>query len=169
MQTHCSRATRERQPELFAFQALTMDERLVLPTPRVIADGIIRIGAERFGLGVEDLLALPKRPRVLAEGPCPFPELVAPLLSDLHQAVWLVPTAAFKRASATRRDKPTSRHQTSDPERATRKWLERDLPLDAHVRRQAAELGLTLLEVDGSKTPEEMAMLVEQHFGPHLT
>ena len=165
MQAHWARATPERQPELTAFQALTMDERWVLPTPQAMAQQILRIGAERFFLAVEDLLALPKRPRVLAEGPWLFPEFVAPLLSTPRQAIWLVPTGEFKRASAARRDKPTIRHQTSDPEGAHRNWLERDQLLDAHVRGQADALGLALMEVDGSKPPGEVAARLERHFG----
>ena len=165
MQAHWARATTERHPELVAFQALSMDERWVLPTPEAMAQQIVRIGAERFGLALEDLLALAKRPPVLAEGPWLFPELVAPLVSGPRRAIWLVPSAEFKRASAARRDKPTIRHQTSDPERARRNWLQRDLLLDAHIRTQAAAFGLTVLEVDGTESPEQAAARLERHFG----
>src|SRR5688572_32669838 len=56
---HAERATPAAQPELSAFLGLTMDERWVDRTPRVMADQTLRISAERFALALEDLLALP--------------------------------------------------------------------------------------------------------------
>jgi len=161
---HVERATPAAQPELTAFLRLSMDERWVLEAPRAMADRRLRTGAERFALALEDLLTLPADQPVLAEGPWFFPEFVAPLLSERRRAVWLVPTLAFKRASAARRDKPTIRHATSDPARATRNWLQRDLLLNAHVRQQTAANQLTLIEVDGTRSPEDTASLLAGHF-----
>ena len=164
MKAHWERSTPDAQPELTAFQRLTMDERWVRPDPQAMANQTLCIGAERVALAVEDLLALPRDRPILAEGPWFFPELVFPLLADPRRAIWLVPTDTFKRASAARRDKPTIRHETSDPDRATRNWLARDLLLDSHVREQAASRRLTLLEVDGTRSPEDMATLLAAHF-----
>jgi hypothetical protein len=69
MQAHWAKATPARHPALTAFQALTLDVRWVLPTPAAMAQQIVRIGAERFDLAIEDLLMLPRQPRILAEGP----------------------------------------------------------------------------------------------------
>ena len=33
-----------------------------------------------------------------------------------------------------------------------------------HVRRRAAELGLTVIEVDGTKSIDEVTTMVESHF-----
>ena len=171
---HWARVTPERHPALAAFKAMSMDERWVLQSPREMADQIIRIGAERFAMALEDLHGTAGSEAghgeggqtVLVEGPWLFPALVAPLLSDRREAIWLVPSEGFKRESGQRRDKPTIRHQTSDPERASRNWYERDLLLDAHVRESGTALGLTVVEVDGSKTPAEMGDLVAAHFAP---
>jgi hypothetical protein len=114
---------------------------------------------------VEDLLVLPTDPPVLVEGPGLFPECVAPLLTDRRRAIWLLPTEGFKRASPARRDKPSIRHETSDPERATTNWLARDLLLGEHIRREAERRGLPLLEVDGTRSVEETADLLQAHFG----
>ena len=120
MQAHWAKANPAWHPAFTAFQALTLDERWVLPTPAAMAQQIVRIGAERFGLAIENLLMLPRQPHILAERPWLFPELVAPLLFSPRQAIWLVPTTEFKLASAARRDKPRVRSQTSDPERTRR-------------------------------------------------
>jgi hypothetical protein len=167
--THWERSTPEQQPTLCAFQAMSMDGRWVQQTPEAMATQIMCIGEERLHLAVEDLLTLPKTPSIVAEGPWFFPELIAPLLSNLRQGIWLVPTEEFKRASAIRRNKPTIRHQTSDPGWAARNWLKRDMLLDAHVRRQTAAVGLRLVEVDGSRSVEQMVSLLEEHFHPLLT
>jgi hypothetical protein len=147
---------------------MSLDERWVLRSPREMAEDVIATGPERLALAIDDLLGLPDDRPIVAEGPWFFPDLIAPLLAGPCQALWLVPTDAFKRASAARRDKPSFRQQTSDPERATRNWLERDRYLAEYVRRCAAELALPLWEVDGTLTVEEMAAAVEVHVAPFL-
>jgi len=166
--SHIARTTPERQLTFAAFLAMTMDQRWVTRSPAEMAEQVVSSSAERLPLILADVLAMPKEPGVLAEGPWLFPELITPLLSDPRQAVWLEPTAAFKRASAARRDKPGFRHETSDPDRATRNWWERDVLIAVHIRRGVAERGLALLTVDGSRPLDEMVALVEQHFGPLL-
>lgn len=167
--SHIARTTPERQPTFAAFLAMTMDQRWVTRSPEEMAEQVVASSAERWPLHLEDVLALPEEPPVLAEGPWLLPELVAPLLSNPRQAIWLEPSEAFKRASAERRDKPGFRRETSDPERATRNWFERDLLIAAHVRRGVEERGLALLAVDGSRPLDEMVALVERRFGPLLS
>jgi hypothetical protein len=166
--SHEARTTPERQPHLSAFLAMTMDERWVVRSPAAMAAHVLQTGPEYLALAIEDLMLMPTEPPILAEGPWFFPADIAPLLSHPRQAIWLVPTEEFKRASAARRDKPQFRHDTSDPECATRNWLARDLLLGKLVRRQARELGLAVYEVDGSRTVEETAALLERHFAPVL-
>ena len=166
---HLTRATPQRQPHLWALRAMTADEIWVQRAPRVMAEATIATGAERLPMVLADLLALPGAGTILVEGPWLFPADIAPLLAIPRQALWLAPTTAFKRASAARRGKPTSRHQTSDPARATRHWYARDLLVGAHIRREVASPGLTLLEVDGSRSLPAMAALAASHFALPLT
>ncbi len=166
---HRTRITREHQPHSYAFNDMTMDQRWVERSPIDMAEQIVTIAAERFSMVVEDLLSMPKKPMILAEGPWLFPELVAPLLWSPRQALWLVPTEEFKRASAARRDKPTIRHRTSDPARAETNWFQRDLLIRDHILRQARGLGSTVRLVDGSLSIDEMVALAEKHFSPMLT
>lgn len=166
---HVARLNPERHPSLCAFIGMTMDQRWVLRPVEAMAQTTIAAWTERFGMAVEDLLSWPRDGMILAEGPGFFPECVAPLISSPRQAVWLVPTEAFKRAThSTRDDKVAMPLQTSDPERAYRNHVERDLRLARHVRGGVEELGLTVHEIDGTRSIEEMGAIVEAHFAPLL-
>jgi hypothetical protein len=165
---HFARATDERQPEMRAFWAMSMDERWVSRMPEEMAAQVVRSSAERFDLVVEDILQEPTDAPLLVEGPWLLPERVAPALADPQQALWLVPTLTFKQASAARRDKPGARHETSDPDRGTRNWLQRDVLLTEHIRQSTVSLGLTLWEVDGGATTEQLRDRAQRHFAPWL-
>ena len=164
---HFSQADPRLHPALWAARpgVMTAEQRWLGSTPGAMARATIASWSERFGMMLEDVLALPPEAPLLVEGPGLFPELVAPLIADRHQVVWLIPTAEFKRASALTRGKPGSRHETSDPEQATRNLIERDLLMGEYVRRQVEWLGLTLIEVDGSLDVGVLVERVEKHFG----
>lgn len=155
-------------PRYRAFLSASLDERWVHPEPEDLLQFALQGFRERFPLVVEDLLALPKEPMVVTEGFGFMPELVFPVLSSKRQAIWLVPTEEFKWASMKRRNKPSFRDKVSNPERATRNVFRRDMLLAERVQAQARSLGLTVHIVDGSRSVEEMATLIEQHFGPLL-
>jgi hypothetical protein len=125
-QSHLARADPAQLPATYAKLGKSIDERWVQPTPEELLRSIVAINDERFPLILADLRALPTRPPILAEGPSLHPQLVAPLLTSRHQAIWLVPTEEFALASAARRDKPRGRDQASDPERYRRNLLERN-------------------------------------------
>lgn len=168
--SHFARLDPERHPALYLAHPnrMNLEQRWILPSPQEMAESTIASWTERFGMAVDDLLEMPTTPVIVAEGPGMFPELVAPLIADRRQAVWLVPSELFKRASVARRGKPGARDETSDPERATRNLIGRDLLMGRHVVERASELGLTVLEVDGSQDIDAMAALVESHFEPFL-
>jgi hypothetical protein len=146
----------------------SMDERWVRPEPAYLVQRALRGFRDRFPLVIEDLLALPREPMIVAEGFGLTPALLFPVLSSVRQAVWLVPTEAFKWASMQRRNKPSFRDETSDPERATRNLFRRDMMLTERFKAQARSRGLTVYEVDGSRSIAEMAALIDQHFAPFL-
>jgi hypothetical protein len=145
-----------------------VDAYWVLRSPEVMAQETIASWKSRFPLVVEDLQAMPKEPMIIAEGPGLFPENVYPTLHTPRQAIWLVPTEFFKRALVEQRGKPSVRAQTRDPERATENLIGRDLLMARRVEEEALERGLTVCEVDGSRSLEEMVTVVERHFEPLL-
>jgi len=151
-----------------AFLAASVEEKWVQPEPEDLFQFTLQAFRDRFPLVIEDLLALPGATTIVAEGHGLIPELVAPVLSGKRQAIWLVPTEEFKRVSMERRNKPSFRDDASDPERATNNVFARDMLLAERVKAQVQVRSLTAYEVDGSRSSEEMATLVEQHFKPFL-
>ncbi len=161
---HMAECIPEQQPEMSAYTAMDMDTRWV---HRPVAEMVRATEAawrERFPMVIDDLRALPSTTPILAEGPGLLPLVVAPFLQHVRQAVWLVPTEAFKRATQpTRGGAPAN--QTSNPEQAYRNLIDLDLQLAMNVKRQAAELGLTVFEVDGTKSIDAIAAQVADRFG----
>jgi hypothetical protein len=127
----------------------------------------LRTTPERFQLTLEDLLELPSEPSILAEGYGLSPELVPPLLTSTRQAVWLVSNEEFKRSTYERRGKGAFA-DTRDPLRARHNHIGRDLLLAAYIRKRAEDLGLTVVEIDGMRSLEEIICQVEMHFAPFL-
>jgi hypothetical protein len=167
-QNHIARADPTQLPATYAKLGKSIDQRWVQPTPAELLRAIVAINEERFPLILADLRALPARPMILVEGPSLHPQLVAPLLTSRHQAVWLVPTEEFALASVARRDKLRGSDRSSDPERYRRNVLERNRLFAGYIRREVAAQGGALIEVDGAQTVEEVAQRVAEHFAPYL-
>ena len=72
----------EQQPHFYRFMTMSLEERWLLRSPETMAEDTIKNGGERVAMAVEDMLAVPDKPVVLAEGPWFFPEFVAPLISS---------------------------------------------------------------------------------------
>lgn len=163
---HFSRIDPARHPDLYAAHPdrMTPEERWLGSSPKQMAADTITCWTERFQMTVNDLLAMPTAPAIIAEGPGLFPERVAPLITDAHRAIWLIPTTEFKLSSARTRDKPSSRHETTNPDLAAHNLIQRDLHLTHHIRHQAHHLGLTTIQINGSKSIEEITSIVASHF-----
>ena len=155
--SYVPRTTPADAPLLHAFLAMDMDERWLNRSPSVMLDTFHGFHGEQFDLLLEDLLALPKTPPILVEGFTLVPRLVAPLLTRPGQAVWLVPTPAFRRAAFDSRgstwDIPG---KTSDPERARANLVIRDQLFTDEVLREATALGLPVIHVDLNLTIDEL-------------
>lgn len=172
---HFARRIAAGDQEASAFMSKTMEQRWLLPSAQDLADETIRSWTADFALVLEDVMALPKQNLILAEGNF-FPASVAPYLSNSHQAIWMVPTPDFlARARREKSDTLAVRQQrygmyrdASDAEQRLDKLIARDTLLAGYVKRQALELGLPLIEVDGSKTREQLTDEVESHLDPYL-
>ncbi len=158
----------QTSPRYRAFLDASLEERWIVPEPQDLLGFLLQSFQDRFPLVIESLLDLPKQPMIVAEGFGFTPELVFPLLSSACQAIWLVPTEDFKRASMERRNKPSFKDQVSDPARAKRNLFERDMLLARLIRAQAETRGLVVYEVDGARPVADMASRVETHFEPFL-
>ncbi|MDQ2715210.1 MAG: hypothetical protein M3Z08_09915 [Chloroflexota bacterium] len=172
---HFARRIAAGDSEASTFLKMSMDERWIHRPVEVLVQEVFTSWTNHFSLVIEDLLALPKDNFIVAEGNF-FPACVAPYLSSPHQAIWLVPTDSFCEKGRRQRQNELSKRQKrhgvynegSDPEKRLRNIIARDCQLARYVKQQAEELSLTVHEVDGSRSREEMTELVERHFDPYL-
>lgn len=166
MSAHVGRSNPSDDPLLHAFLAMDMDERWVHRSPTVMFETFHWFQGEGFDLTLEDLLALPEEPPIVAEGFRLLPRLVAPLLNLPDQAVWLVPTPAFRRVAFDSRGFTWEiPRRTSNPERALSNLLVRDQLFTDAVFKEATALHLNVIEVDGKLSVEEITRRVGKSLG----
>jgi 2-phosphoglycerate kinase len=163
MTDHGRRITVQDYPFLSRFAAMDMDERWVNRSPETMLETFHWFRGEVFGLIVEDLLLLPREPRVIVEGFRLLPHLVKPLLAGPDHAIWLLPTPGFRRAAfASRGSLLEIARKTSDPERALRNLLERDRMFTARLGEETMRLHLRAIEVDITMTEDDLAERVTE-------
>lgn len=137
--------------------------------PRRMAAETLAGFPRRFEWVLDDLSALVAARRVVAEGWGLRPELVAPVVESTRQMVVLVPSAEFRAYQLARLPRASARLPgVSDPERALRNRVARDELVAADAVARAHELGVRVVEVDGSRDAEAVAALVAEHFAAYL-
>lgn len=145
---------------------MDMDERWLRRSPTVMFETFHGFQGEGFELIVEDILAMPDDRPILAEGFKLLPRLVSPLLSDTHQAIWLVPTPAFRRGAFEARGSTWEiPSKTSDPKRTLANLISRDDLFTESLSREVRLLGLPTLEMDGSLTVAQSTRMVAVSLG----
>lgn len=137
------------------------------------AEQVFTAMAGRYGetidLLVEDLLARRSTGRiVVVDYFGVLPHDLAPLLSWPGQAVFLVPTPAFRRAALSSRYNDSARARANwgdlDPAEVLETRLGRDGLWDAEVTEQAATLNLPLLTIDGHRPLEALVDDLAERF-----
>lgn len=138
-------------------------------TPEQMAEQALARFRERFGWVLDDLRALVSPRPILADGWGLRPELVVPVAGSARQMVLLVPTVEFQRYQAEHVPRASAlARRVSDPVRAQRNRMRRDLLLAADAAREAGRLGVRVIEVDGVRDAAAVADLVADHFAPFL-
>ncbi|HEX6746974.1 MAG TPA: hypothetical protein VF092_06720 [Longimicrobium sp.] len=166
MPDHARRSAPGDSPLLAAFAAMDMDERWLNRPPQTMLETFHWFRGEGFHLILEDLLRLPTRPGVIAEGFRLLPRLVKPLLADPRHAVWLLPTPGFRRAAFDNRGTLWEiARKTSDPDRALGNLLERDRMFTERLHQEARRLDLQVIAVEPTMTEAELAGQVTERFG----
>jgi hypothetical protein len=162
---HGERVTPEKQPTFHKVLHMTWDEIWMRPVDLLLADEITIYG-EEFAMILQDLLALPRSPPILAEGAALLPHLVDDVLANPWQAIWVVPDEAFQRKQYPRRGAWVQEilSQCREPEQAFQNWMDRDVAFGHRVSAEAAARGLQILRVDGQHTIAENAEIVRAHF-----
>ena len=163
-------ALASEHPDIAAFLQASLDDRWVTPTPAELFERSMRSFRLRWPLLLRDLdeRRASLQSLFIVEGFGLLPELVAPLMGDPRQGLWLTPTDAFRRGSWRRRGKPSFAKQLSDPQRGAANLLARDRLLAAEIERQAAALQRKLIRNDGGRTPEQLAQAAAEWFAPCL-
>jgi len=152
-------------PLLATWLQMSMDERWLLRDPVEMVHTFPWFAGERFDRIVADLSSAPTTPLTVAEGFRLLPRLVAPLLVEPWQAIWLVPTPDFRRWVFARR--PLEQQfwlRTSDPSAAFERLLARDQMFTDCVSDEAAGLGLRVVVVDASSSEAALAEEVARWF-----
>lgn len=166
MTEHAGRSTSDECPMLSEFLVMDADERWLRRSPQTMLETFHWFRGEGFDMIIEDLLAMPSRPRVLVEGFRLLPRLVQPLLATPGHAVWLLPTPGFRRAAfASRGGLWAIAGTTSDPERALRNLLERDRMFTERLRTETARRDLPAIEVGAGLTEDDLLVRVASVFG----
>ncbi|MEO1058994.1 MAG: hypothetical protein AAFY28_18965 [Actinomycetota bacterium] len=167
MPDHVRRLDQQRAPQLHRFLAMTMDQRWVERSTLEMLESFHWFAGEGFDLVVDDLVTRRQHGAVVAEGFRLLPTMVAPLLEDTGDAVWLLPTPEFRRMAFEERGSLwTIAGQTTNPQRALDNVLERDRLFTERVRDETAALGLAAIEVDVGHTEDDVYALVERRLRP---
>jgi hypothetical protein len=163
---HGRRVSALGQPTFHKLLSMTWDEIWTRPVDIQLREEIA-IYREEFDMILDDLLALPPSPPILAEGTALLPDCVNDVLTNPHQAIWIVPSESFQREHYSGRGswvQDILRH-CADPDLAFRNWMDRDVAFARWVTGKAIALGMRLLEVNGEHAIAEYAQTVAQHFG----
>jgi molybdopterin-guanine dinucleotide biosynthesis protein len=156
--------------DIRAFMAASLDARWVEPTPEELYRRAMRSFRLRWPLVLRELAGLAADPRqlVVVEGFGLLPDLVRPLMNDLRQGLWLVPTDEFKRGAWRRRGKPSWAAMVADPDRGAANLWVRDAFIADEVARQARAMGLALVVNDGALFASQLVELAAGQFAPFL-
>lgn len=152
-----TRCTPGRHPRFAALRNQRPGDMWRARTPEEVFDAMAGRSGETIDLLVEDLLARRSTGRlIVVDYFGVLPQDLAPLLSWPGQAVFLVPTPAFRRAALSNRYNDSDRARANwgdlDPAEVLEARLRRDRLWDAEVTEQAATLNLPLLTIDGRRS-----------------
>ena len=162
---HRLRARPDRHPGFHRIMDLTGPELWSRPARQQVED-LLAFYRDGFELTLEDLRALPPGPPVLVEGTGLLPDVLHPLLAEPHRALFLISTPAFRRRLYPERGAWVREElaRTGAPEETFARWMYRDDTLARLRAERATALGLTVLEIDGSRTIEDTADLTGRWF-----
>jgi hypothetical protein len=160
---HRDRALAAGNPAAHRWEAMSPDERWLLPTAAEVAE--LTLVRERGEMILEDVGCLPASPLVVAEGSPLRPELLADRVPDPGRVVWLVPTPKLL---CRRLEAAPLRGDVGDPLRARENEVERALLERAEIDREAQARGQPTVMVDESQSIEDLVAQVERLFAVAL-
>nr|WP_318540282.1 hypothetical protein [Terribacillus saccharophilus] len=167
---HMSRSTPDQHPNMYKIKDQTWNQVwstqfCSLSVEEQIED-VIRVYEEQFSLILEDLLSRPKTTPILVEGAALLPHKVAPLLTNLNQAIWMVPTPEFQIEHYKKREWiHRILDQYDDPDLAFSNWMERDSGFAKKVKKDLEDINLySCFKVDIQLSLEHICKIVKKSF-----
>jgi 2-phosphoglycerate kinase len=161
---HWDRAYAAAARENVVLQPPTPESMYIERSPAESAADALKTLHQAFVFVLDDLRALVSGRPIVAEGWALRPELVAPLVADLRQIIVMVPSAEFRRWQSVHLDRASRPSAAvSDVDLAQRNRMERDRIVAEDAVAQARELGVRVLEVDGTVDAEGIADIVAGH------
>ena len=165
MREHGGRAEPGECPLFEAFCEMNMDERWANRSPQEMYETFQWFHGEAFRFIIDDLLEMAAGSRVIVEGFRLLPQLVRPWLVHSHQAVWLIATHEFRVKAFTERGTLWKiPNKTTQPEKALKNHLEREVIFAEHLDREVREEGLNFITVDGSLNEDELHQRICRQF-----
>jgi hypothetical protein len=165
---YVTRVRPAEQPRYAALLAMSADQRWLDRTPEQIFAEMPSLHGESFPFVLDDLLRHPGGRVLLVDDFRTLPREVAPLLSWPCQAVFLLPAPSLREQALRTRyadpDRASANWGDADPARMLEARLARDHLWDAEIRRQAAEHGLPVIDVDGTRSPDQVAHEIARGF-----
>jgi 2-phosphoglycerate kinase len=145
------------------------DTAWLTTTPETLAAETLAGFPTRFEWALDDLRGLYTERPIIAEGWGLRPELVAPLLDSTRRMVVMVPTEDFRQHQIRTLPRAAAlAQQTSDAPRAQANRVARDRLVAEDATRHAKNLGIRVIEVDGSRDAFAIADEVAKHFGESM-
>lgn len=150
---HRDRAIAQGNEAAIRWEVLSPEERWIEASPEEMF--AMSLHRERAEMVVEDVRGLPASPLVVVEGTTVAPALVSSGIAERSRAVWLLPTAEFRRARIEARGGPSPSDRLYDL-------------IAEDIAREAAAHDVPTLVVDASRGIAEMIALVEDAFADAL-
>lgn len=163
---HVKRVRPEAHPTMARLREMTWDDLWMRPVDEQVTDELAAY-REEFDMILTDLRSLPRDEPIIAEGTALLPDLVMDVVSDPRQAIWLIPGGTFQRDHYMDNNDRVQAilDQCTNPAQAFENWMARDELLAEWVAASAHALKLTVLTVTGSRTIDQNAEIVANHFG----
>ena len=166
---HVHMASHTLQPLMYRQREMSWDQ-IWMRDVTVQVEDELAIYREEFPMILADLARMPKVKPVIAEGTALLPVCVAPLLSSVHQAIWIVPTEQFQRRVYRQRGPWVQQilGECTDPHVAWENWMARDAAFAHHIAGHALARNLHLIWVDRLRTIDQVYDAVETWFEEFL-
>jgi hypothetical protein len=162
---HMRRSQPDVQPISYKYSKMNWDQ-IWSQSPETLLADEIKYYDERFHFILDDLQQLPSAKPVILEGAAFLPKLVDQFPIVREHVIFMVPTREFQLHYYSKRPWIHAiLNECHDPKAAFHHWMERDVLFGEEVIRQATNVGLRVIRVDGSVDIPAQFQVIQNQFG----